>query len=477
MVEVSAWPPARFSAPLSDAPDSLFARYADALELAWRRAAGYGLDGWQQAVLHALTELYPEGHERAGQLRYRQVIIALGRQNGKTELAAALGLLFMLHVDGGYVVGIASTAEQARLVYRRAMRVISNNNALVKRFEALTETRGIRAKGGGQWELKAAKSAALQGIPIDLSITDEVHLVPKELWYDLLNGTGGRPNTLVVGITTAGDDNSELLKELYTNAEDSPDERFGYFIWESPEAVVPEDDETLAQYLRAANPALAAGRLDEANVMADVRAMPPADAIRYRLNRFVSATSSFISPDQWRACLRAADESFPEGRPVFAVDRTPDWSHASVVASIQDESGFVHSEVVASVVSPELDRLEALCVDLAAHRPACYAVDGYGLKELGSRLKRRGLPVLTLSQGDIVSASSMGFAKIRQRRLKAADDPLIMAQLPRTARKNVGTGFRVSRADSASQIDAIMATIMGIYVAETTPASDDQLFV
>lgn len=477
MTDIAPWPPARYSPPLSEAPDSLFARYANALELAWQHATGHGLDGWQQAVLHALTELYPEGHQRAGQLRYRQVIISLARQNGKTELAAALGLLFMLHQSDAYIVGIASTAEQARLVYRRAMRVISNNKALVRRFEALTETRGIRAKSGALWELKASKSAALQGVPVSAGLADEIHLISRELWYDLLNGTGGRPNTLVVGITTAGDDNSELLKELYANAEESPDERFGYFIWESPAAVVPEDDETLAQYLRAANPALASGRLDLDNVMADVRAMPPADAIRYRLNRFVSATSAFITPAQWGECARAANEGFPDVRPVFAVDRTPDWSHACITANAIDDKGMLHTEVVASMVTPDLDRLEAVCIQLADHHPAHYVVDGYGLKELANRLKRRGLPVQVLSQGDIVSASAMAYAKIHQRRIAHAGDALVAAQLPRTSRKNIGTGFRISRADSGSQIDAVMATVMGCYVAETTPAGEDQLFV
>src|SRR5699024_8306456 len=130
VTDIAPWPPSRYSAPLSEAPDSLFARYADALRLAWQQATGHSLDGWQEAVLHALSELFPEGHERAGQLRYRQVIVSLARQQGKTELAAALGLLFMLHRSDAYVVGIASTVEQARLVYRRAMRVISNNKAL-----------------------------------------------------------------------------------------------------------------------------------------------------------------------------------------------------------------------------------------------------------------------------------------------------------------------------------------------------------
>jgi phage terminase large subunit-like protein len=467
----------RYSPALSRDFPSLFARYARPLRIAWQAATGHALDGWQEDLLCRVTETYPTGHPRAGQLRWRTALVCLPRQQGKTELAAALGLMTMIARPGGYVVGIAATALQARLVYRRAMGVIGRNRALSTRMDALTETRGIRAKDGAVYELKASKSGALQGLAVDLAIVDEVHLVKRELWTDLLNGTGSRPDTLVCGISTAGDDNSELLRGLYRQIEAGEDDRFGYFVYEAPEARVPSEDDELRRYLRMSNPALACGRVDEDNVLADARSMPPADLTRYRLNRFVSATSAFISGEAWQACARGDGEVFPAGlSPVFAVDRTPDWGHACITAAAVDEVGMLHAEVVASLAQPDLDRLEAACTALAAHQPATFAVDGYALKELGSRLKRRGLPVQVLSQGDIVSASSLFYAKISQRKLSHASDPLLTAQIPRTSRRNTGTGFRITRADSASQIDAVMSTVMSVYVAETATAAAPQLF-
>lgn len=467
---------ARFSAPLSPDFPSLFGRYRQVLRIAWRAATGHTLDGWQEDLLCRLTELFPEGHPRAGQLRFRQVLLCLPRQQGKTELAAALGLMMMLARPGGYIAGIAATAEQARLVYRRAMNVITQNRALAKRMDALTETRGIRAKDGAQYEIKASKSAALQGLPIDLAIIDEVHLVPGQLWTDLLNGTGSRPDTLVAGISTAGDDNSTLLKDLYSKVESGEDDRLGFFIFESPEARVPDSDTELLSWLEVSNPALACGRLDGENVLADVRGLPPNDAVRYRLNRFVSATDAFITPDQWRQCGRG-DEGFPAGRPVIAVDRTPDWGHACVTATVTDADGLLWTEVVASMTQPDIDRLEALCLQLTDHQASHFAVDGYGLKALADRLKRRGLPVRTLSLADVANASSLFYAKVIQRKVRHAGDPLLSAQIPRTARKNVNDGFRVSRADSGSEIDAVMSTVFGVYVAESAPDDAEQLFV
>lgn len=470
---VEAWPPTRSTAPLSADHDSLWRRFAPVFRIAWKAALGYSLDEWQEALLHAVTELRPDGR-----LRFRQVLVSLGRQNGKTELAAALGLLIMLWKSPALVIGIASTADQARLVYDRTMQVIRRNPALAARFERLTDTRGIRAKDGSKYEIKAAKSAALQGLPIDLGIVDEVHLLKSSLWTDLVNGTGGRPDCFVAGITTAGDDDSELLKHLYALAESGEGgDSFGHFIWEAPEARVPEDDETLAEYLRAANPAIASGRIDVDIVVADVRSMAPTDVIRYRLNRFVAAKTEFISQSAWIAVGRSEDEAFPTGvRPVFAIDRTPDWGFATIVAAVK-VGDVIWTEVVASLAQPTLERLVAACAALRKHSPATFIMDGYTLRDLGLELKKRGTPVRISTLGDVINASSLLYAKIARRDLRHGNDPLLSIQVPRTIRRNVGEAFRISRVDSSVEIDAVMATALAVLAAETTTALTPQLFV
>ena len=203
----------------------------------------------------------------------------MGRQNGKSTIAACYGLYGLLRAPGQLVIGIASSADQARIVYDRTMYVIRSNKSLAGLFDRLTDTRGIKSKDGGKYEIKASQSlGALQGLSVSLGICDELHILQASAWYDLVNGTGGRANGLVIGITTAGDDNSELLKTLYSNGEkalqgDKSLERFGFFVWEAPESVVPEEDNALAEALRAANPSLASGRIDLENVLSDLLKM------------------------------------------------------------------------------------------------------------------------------------------------------------------------------------------------------------
>ena len=478
--------PTRFTPPLS--PD--FPSDADwllpILDVAWRTADNpdFALEPWQRELLRHTLERYPDGHPRAGELRFRQVVISMGRQNGKSTLAACYGLWGLLRAPGQLVIGIASSADQARIVYDRTMHVIRSNKSLAALFDRLTDTRGIKSKDGGKYEIKASQSlGALQGLSISLGICDELHILRSSAWYDLVNGTGGRANGLVVGITTAGDDHSELLKALYETGEkavagDESLERYGFYVWEAPEAFVPESDVDLADALKAANPSIESGRVDLENVLGDIKAMPEPDVIRYRLNRFVQSTNSFINAASWSKCERPFAAVFPRdaGRVVFAVDQTPDQGYASIVVAMKDEDGVTHTEVVASLVKPNLSQLVQLVQSLTRHSPSAIIVDGWGMRDLGKELQRRGVPVVITNMGDVLNASAIFYSKIMRQKISHAGDPLLSVQLPRTVRKNVGDRFRISRQDSSVEIDAVIATMLAVWGAETRLETSLQVF-
>lgn len=458
MTVIAPWPPTRFSEPLSEDFPSVFAKYRLVFRIAWQQAFGYELEAWQESLLCAITELRPDGH-----LRWRQVFVSLGRQNGKTEIGAALGLLFMLWKVSPLVIGIASSAEQARLVYDRVMAVILRNPELAAQFERITDTRGIKAKDGGKYELKASKTAALQGLPIDLGVVDEVHLIKQALWTDLVNGTGGRLDCLVVGITTAGDDSSVLLKHLYQ----VESETVGKFIWEAPESVVSDDDATLIEHLKAANPALASGRIDPQIVLGDVRSMPTEDAIRYRLNRFVTGSEGFISGSMWLSCRRGAGESFPDvagQHVVFAVDRTPGWEGASITATVKVD-GVFWSELVWTHPSAQLADIEAACDALARRRSATWVMDGYVLKDLAERMKRKGRTVRVTTRADVCSAAALLYRALATKTLKHDGALLLRVQVNGAGRKSIGDGFRIVA--KSGHIDAVVATSLGVWGADT----------
>lgn len=476
---IAPWPPRRYTEPLSEDFRAAIDPWLPLLRIVWQTAFGYVLEEWQETLLRHMTEVFPDGHPRAGQMRFRQAVVSLGRQSGKTEIAAALGLWAMLKWSMAYVVGIASSREQANLVYRRTLMAITANGALAKRFGRMTDTRGITSKSGSTYELKAAKGAALQGIPVRLAVCDELHLLKQELWSALVSGTGGRPDSMVVGITTAGDEDSELLLDLYERGAEAmrdPETRMGFFVWEAPEARVPDDDDELMDYLKMANPSLASGRLDADAVLSDVRALPEADQLRYRLNVFTKRSSAFIPAGLWLKAARRPDESLPPGRPVFAIDRTPDWGYASITASVKDEHGVIWTEMVASIVKPTLEQLIDTCLRLSKHDPVTFAADNYSLRPLLDELRGHRLPVFTATLGDVTGASALFYSLLTSGRLRHADDQVLAQQIPRTVRKNVGESFRVSRKDSSVAIDGVISTMLGAYVVETYREQPLQVF-
>jgi hypothetical protein len=134
-------------------------------------------------------------------------------------------------------------------------------------------------------------------------------------------------------------------------------DRFGAWIWEASEAVVPKDDDEFMALLTEANPALQDGRIDPKILLSDARNEVELDIIRYRLNRFVnSAKDVFIPFSLWLKNERRIDDVLPAGQVVFGIDRSPGWEFATVAAAVMVD-GVIHTELVASIVKPTLEKL------------------------------------------------------------------------------------------------------------------------
>lgn len=480
--DIAPWPPTRWTEPLSDDFPSAFDPFADLMQAAWVQAFGYALEEWQVSLLRAVLELFPEGHPRAGQMRWMQVVISLGRQNGKSEIAAALALWQLVaNRRSALIAGIATSVKQAGIVYERA-RTIIDRTSLSRSFKA-TGTRGITSRSpGAKYTMEPAKSASLQGIPITLGLVDELHILKSALWTDLVNGAGGRPNCPVVGITTAGDDHSELLIHLYEQGAksilDAGANRVGFFVWEAPEPVIPEDDEMLARYLAWANPGVASGRRDLENLITKVRTLPSVEVIRYDLNRFIASVNVFIPPAEWARGATGAE--WPSGvRPTFTITRTQDWRWATIQAFAAMPDGSTYCDVVASVpinAESAIRTLADIASKLSRHNPITFGMAWETLGDLGKELKNRGIPVRMIRSGDMVNGSSLFLTKVLRRKIKHPGNPLLSFQIPKAMIKSQGDGFRVSVAVSKADIDAVVGCIEGVYMVDTHIDAPMQIF-
>ena len=484
------WLPVLFTQSLTGTEDFVTDgdKLLEVIDLAWKSPdqTDFVLDEWQRWLIRHALERYPDDwpdERKRGQLRFQQVVISMGRQNGKSVLGAVFALYgLLMHGTGPEVVSVASTVPQAEIIYKRVKHVIDNNPTLKKRFKS-TGTRGIRSKNDakpGSYMVKAGAEDSLQGVTISLCLYDEIHITKPETWDAVVFGTSSphQKGRMVLGITTAGDSNSVLLKRLYeigrkaAAGDDDADERFGFFLWEAPEHLEVTDPQAIIM----ANPAIACGRFSIEDEVNKVRNMPENTARRYRLNQFVASEATWLSAGLWH---RLDKQALPHTKNmVVAVDRAENWEYATITGAVK-EGNKVYTQVLASIHNPDIAVLEAtINVINRKYKPMKYLMDVAVLRELAYRLRDRRLPVEYLTAGQMQNVAATSYSLIANGQVVHASDPVVDKQVTKAVLHNsTDGGARVSRKHSAGAIDSLLATIMGIWGAETFKPSSPMLYI
>jgi phage terminase large subunit-like protein len=435
------------------------------------------LDEWQKWLLRHILERYPDDHDTyPGELRYRQVVCSMGRQNGKTVVGGGLALESMLFQKGD-VTSIASSYDQATIIYDRVKHVIDSHGWLAKRFKRTTETRGIAKQDGtGKYKVSPAKEGALQGKPFVRVILDEGHLAKKGIWTAATKGTTALSDAMVIMITTAGDQTSETLIELYKSAAkaiegDKSLERFGAFIWEAPVSA-PIDS---AAAIMTANPAIACGRIPIDRVLSDVATQPEHEVRRYTLNQFISGNSASWLPGELFKAATGNGISNQHGV-VFAVDVARNWEYATIAAA-NSNGDIQETEIVASLVAPTEQQLfNELTRLYTQYSPRAIAMDDRNLNSLAKRLKLSGIPVWQLWTKEVSQACSAVYAMFATGTVKHNNDPLLVVQTQNGVTKYSGETWLISREKSNGEIDALIATVFALYVSSRALTPGIQVF-
>jgi phage terminase large subunit-like protein len=281
--------------------------------------------GWQSWLMDRLLELDPE----TGLMRYRRALVLLPRKNGKSLLGTSLALHHLVFGDpGAQVYSAASDRQQAKIVFGEARNQVLNNPSLSRILKVYRDAIELPSKGNVYRPLSADAMRA-HGLAPSLVVADELHAWPSspsnqrgdELWEALTQGSADRPESLVVGITTAGGHTDTLLGRLYEHGKrvcENPeiDPQFGFWSWEASQ----DDDPTDPKVWEKANPNLAEGLLDIGDFEAAIASAGSAGFAgfqRYRLNQWVRlAGEDFVSPHHWTEAKRA--ESIPMGATICA---------------------------------------------------------------------------------------------------------------------------------------------------------------
>lgn len=280
---------------------------------------------WQSWLMDRLLETDPD----TGLLRYRRAIIGLPRKNGKSLLGTTIALEHLVYgPQGAQVYSAAADRAQARIVFGEARQQVLNNPALSRVIKVYRDALEMPSRGSVYRALSADAQRA-HGLAPSLVVADELHAWASspsnqrgdELWDALTTGSADRPESLVVGITTAGGVTDTLLGRLYEHgkrvaAGEIDDKQFGFWWWEAHA----EDDPTDPDVWRKANPNLAEGLLDEGDFEAAIASAGSAGFAgfqRYRLNQWVRlAGEDFVSPHFWAEAKR--DNDIPLGATITA---------------------------------------------------------------------------------------------------------------------------------------------------------------
>lgn len=276
----------------------------------------FDLIPWQRDFVRTLF-----GWKRPdGTRRYREALVAVPRKNGKSLLAAGLGL-YCLRCDqerGPEVYCAAATADQATMVFGPAASMVRQNPLLSKHLKVLDATKRILSESNGGF-LRAipAEAAQAHGFNASAVIFDELHTQPSRDLYDVLKTSqgarsksavqDGRGGPLFVSITTAGHDRHSICFEVWQHARNvrdgiNPDPHFLPVLYELAEA----EDWTDRKVWKRVNPNLDVSiSMDFLEEEFSRATAIPAYENTFRnlyLNQWTEQAVRWLPLDKWDAC-------------------------------------------------------------------------------------------------------------------------------------------------------------------------------
>ena len=159
--------------------------------------------------------------------RYNECYVEIARGNGKSFLAAALGIYELVEAGGraAEVVSAATTGPQAAIVFNAAASIVRTGALEEMGHEAVPLAREIRYMPADDPEIHKfyyvnANSKSLDGLAQCLAIVDELHAHEKRaLWDVLASGRGKVPNSWIFSITTAGYDQNGIAYQMKKTGE------------------------------------------------------------------------------------------------------------------------------------------------------------------------------------------------------------------------------------------------------------------
>jgi phage terminase large subunit-like protein len=443
------------------------------------------LRDWQKELLnHALAR------RADGRFKHRVALVGMARKNGKSALAASMGLSALtLGGNGSEIYSCAADRDQARIVFGTAKRMVELDPELSSMFTLYRDVIEYKDKGS-VYRALSAEAYTKEGLnPSPIVIFDEVHAQPnRELWDVMSLAGGARSDSLLLGITTAGvktqaNGQDSLAYSLYQYGQklvkgELVDPSF-FFAWWEPKN--PEADHRDKQLWIESNPGFA-DIVDAEDFESAVLRTPEAEFRTKRTNCFVSTATAWLPTGSWEALIDT--ERTPEqGEDVilafdgaFSNDSTAliawllggDKPHLMVVGIWErpDDAEQGWHVPVAEVEQTIIDtfrnsnfQTKEIVFDPARWQRTFMVLD------------EQGMPVVSYpnSAERMVPATQKFYEAVVNQSFTHDGDERMARHITNCVTKQSSRGVMVAKASSKRKVDAAVAAIFG-YDRATQPA-------
>lgn len=437
---------------------------------------GQPLMPWQQLVADVGGEYDPE----TGIPYYREVIVTVPRQSGKTTLVLSWEVQRTIGWGDRWgpqrVAYSAQTGNDARkkLIEDQVPVLEPHKAALgVKRILKGMGNEAVEFKNGSRIILLASSADSGHGKTLDLGVKDELFAdFDSRRDQAMLPAMITKPAAQILTTSTMGTVESFALNQAVERGRAAVEAgvRSGvaYFEWSADPQADPDDPATWWSCM----PAL--GHTVTEQVVAHARStMTLPEFRRAFLNIMDSMRSDpVISVHDWSAC------EFQDSKPVdpvaLAFDVSPDRSTASIAAAGDAAGGGLHVEVVDNRSGFEWT-LGRILEIVRRHNPSMVVCDAAGpAGSLIAPLTAEGVEVRPVTSREHTQACGGFYDDVKGKTLRHIGQPVLNGAVDGADRRIIADAWLWSRKSSAVDISPLVAVTLARWAhtqAEPTEAS------
>lgn len=417
---------------------------------------------WQQMVADIGGELDPV----TGLPCYREVVVTVPRQNGKTHLLLAWEIQRALGWDTPQrIVYSAQTGLDARkkLVEDQLPIIEPRRSKLgVRRVLRGMGSEGVEFTNGSRIVLMASQVESGHGKTVDLAVKDEFFAdVDDRRDQALVPAMATRANAQVVTTSTAGTDLSVPLNRLVTRGRqatlDGRTDGVAYFEWSASEDDDPDDPATWARVMPALGFTITPVVVQHAR-----ETLTHDEFLRAFLNVSTRSDEHVIPAATWD--LVNAPDASPTGMVALALDVNVERSAGAIVAV---GGGVV--EVIEH--RPGVRWIVPRAAELAQRWRASVTVDSTGpAGALVGDLEAAGIGVRKVQGREFAAACGAFYDAVVERAVTIRRHPSLDAAVAAATRRTTGDAWTWARRSTTADISPLVAATLAAY-GESSAAS------